>query len=560
MRDLLITGGLLVDGTGASGRASDIRIRDGRIAEIATGLEPQGERLIDARGAIVSPGFIDSHTHYDAAIYWDPMCDPMPQHGVTAVVAGNCSLGLAPVRAHDRAQLVDVFSYIEDLPAEVLATIVPWTWESFADYAQELSQRGLGLNFFAFVGHSQLRTYVMGEAAWERAATEDEIRAMADELERGIRAGAIGLSASQHDKDRSGRPVPSCIADDAELDALMAVLGKHGARFQFIPHSATADMVVKELERVGRLMGRHGVVGIYNVVAHVDSQPERAERIMACLEGLHRRGIMLWGMATPRPFELSIGFEHTMNFLNVPAWNELVQAGPDEKRRLIDDPAWRSRARSDADACPLLAFPFKRPELLRIGIVTKPALESWVGRTLADLVEARGGHVADVLADWVKENDFKATVIFAKANTDKAEVARILKSPVTFVSGSDAGAHLQLFCAAGDSTLLLTRYVRERGDMSLEAAVHALTGRQAEVLGLKDRGVLAPGNVADIAIFALDELHYGPEYMVKDIPGGRPRLTRDPGGYRYTIVDGEIVQESGKATGALPARWQMRAE
>ena len=231
----------------------------------------------------------------------------------------------------------------------------------------------------------------------------------------------------------------------------------------------------------------------------------------------------------------------------------------DEKRRLVDDAEWRAQARSDAESCVSVLFPFDKPELLRINSVGKPELNDWFGRTLADLVEDRGGHVSDVLADWLKENDFATTFVFPIANTDQAEVARLLTSPVAFISGSDAGAHLQMFCAAGDATLLLTRYVRERGDMSLESAIHALTGRQAELLGLRDRGVLAPGKAADITIFALDELHYGPEKPVNDLPGDRPRLTRDPGGYRYTIVNGVVVQEGGQATGALPAGWLARA-
>jgi N-acyl-D-aspartate/D-glutamate deacylase len=559
MGDLLIAGGLVVDGSGAPGRTLDVRVRNGRIAEMAPHLSPAGERVIDAAGAVVAPGFIDSHTHFDATIYWDPMCDPMPQHGVTTVVIGNCSLGLAPIRPEDRAAQVDVFSYIEDLPLEVMNAAIPWGWESFGGYAEALSQRRLGVNLAAFVGHSQIRIGVMGEAAWERAATPEEIAAMAAELDRALAAGAIGLSFSLYDKDRQGRWVPSCLADDAELDALFAVLARRGAVFQFVPCGDTTDIILEQLERVGGVLGRHGVTGLYNIVVHVGAEPSRSQRIIACLEALHARGVRLFAMASPRPFELSIGFGETICFIAVPAWNELVQASLDEKRRLVADPAWRARARADADICPSVLFPFERPDTLRIREVAGPAQQAWAGRTLQDLIAARGGHVSDVLADWIAENDFAATFVYAIANTDDREVAALLKNPVTFVSGSDAGAHLQMFCAAGDSTLLLTRFVRDRGDMTLEAAVHALTGRQAELLRLGDRGVLAPGKAADITVFALNELNYGPEVAVSDLPGGRPRLTRGPGGYRYTVVGGVVVQEAGRATGELPARWLGRA-
>jgi len=559
MGDLLIRGGVVIDGTGAPGRRLDLRVRDGRIAEMAEDLAPAGERVIEAAGAVVAPGFIDSHTHYDAAIYWDPLCDPMPQHGVTTVVIGNCALGLAPLRPTERAAQLDVFSYIEDLPLELLGAAVPWTWESFDDYARALAERRLGVNLMVLASHSQIRTWVMGEAAWTRAATPQEAAAIAAELDRALAAGAFGLSISSFDKDRQGRAVPSSLADAAELDALCAVLARHGAVLQFVPCSDTTEMLLAELERLGALLGRHGVTGLYNILVHVNGDPTRSRRVEACLAALHAKGVRLYAMAAPRPFELSIGFEQTICFISVPAWNELVQADPQTKRRLVGDPDWRARARRDVDSCPSVMFPFDQPQLLRIREVAGAAQAEWGGRSFAELIAARGGHPSDVLADWVAENDFAATFIFPIANTDEAQVAALLKSPVAFVSGSDAGAHLQMFCAAGDATLLLTRFVRERGDLALEAAVHAVTGRQAELFGLADRGVLAPGKAADIAVFALDELTYGPELVVADLPGGGERLTRAPGGYRYTIVGGVVVQRDGAATGELPARFLAHA-
>ncbi len=558
MGDLLIVGGEVIDGTGSAGRIADVRVRGGRLVEIAPGLAPQGEAVIDAAGAVVAPGFIDSHTHFDATIYWDPLLDPMPQHGVTSVVAGNCSLGLAPVRPSDRRAQVDVYSFIEDMPLDVLDDAIPWTWQSFDEYAAALSARALGVNVALFVGHSQIRAWVMGEAAWERAATPGEIAAMCSELDKALAAGALGLSYSLYDKDRAGRPVPSCLADDAEMDALCVVLGRRGASFQFVPGDTT-DVIIGQIEWLARFLGPHGVTGFYNILVHLDSDPERSRRLVACLERLQADGVRIYGMASPRPFELQIAFSGSICFIAVPAWNELVQAPLADKRRLAADPEWRARARHDAATCTSVLFPFDRGELLPIASVGPGGPSEWIGRTLADLVAARGGEPSDALADWLIEHDFAPSFTFAIANTDEAVVARLLTSPIAFVSGSDAGAHLQMFCAAGDATLLLTRYVRERRDIALEAAVHALTGRQAELLGLGDRGLLAPGKAADITIFALDELYYGPQKPVADMPGGRSRLTRDPGGYRYTIVNGVVVQEAGKATGALPAGWLPRA-
>lgn len=559
MADLLIKGGTVIDGTGAAGRKADVLVSDGRIAAIGPDLASRGAQVIDAAGAVVTPGFIDSHTHYDATIYWDPMLDPMTQHGVTTVVGGNCSLSLAPVRPDDRRAQVEVFSYLEDLPGDLLNEVIPWDWERYADYARSTSQVPLGLNLMTYAGHSQIRCYVMGDEAWERTATADEIAQMVELLDEALAAGALGLSYSLFDKDRGGRPVPSAIAGDAELDALIAKLGEYGATFQFVPGD-NADAIVRQLKWLGGFFGNHGVTGLYNILVHMETQPDRASRIIACLEELRAQGITIHAMVSPRYIEMSIGFEQSICFIDLPAWNEFVQSPIETKKAMIDDPAWRARGREEADTRRSTMFPFKRADTLKIASTSdRPECGAWIGKSLEDLHAARGGHISDVLADWVKENHFDTSFALPIANTDADEVAAMMRSPVSIISASDAGAHLQMFCAAGDSTLLLTRFVRDRKDLGLEQAVHELTGRQAEIFRIPDRGVLAPGMVADITVFALDELEYGAEKTVADMPGGITRLTRDPGGYRYTIVAGEIVQQDGKATGKLPARWLARA-
>lgn len=558
MGNLLIKGGTIIDGTGIAGRNADLRVRDGWIADIGPDLAHEGEQVIDAAGAIVAPGFIDSHTHYDATIYWDPMLDPMPQHGVTTVIGGNCSLGLAPIRPDDRKDQIEVFSYLEDLPGDLLNKVIPWEWENYAEYASSVAQTRLGLNLMTFVGHSQLRSYVMGEAAWERTASVEEIAAMVELLDEALAAGALGLSFSLFDKDRQGRPVPSSIAGDEELDALIAKLGEYSAGFQFVP-SPDGNDIIQQLKWLGGMLGRHGVTGFYNVLVHMESQPDRPGQIIACLEELREQGTTIYGLVSPRFIEFSIGFDTSICFIDLPAWNQFVQSSPEAKRAMIDDPEWRARGREEADTRSSPMFPFNSPQSLKIAAAGNPDCLQWVGKTLAELHKERGGHISDVLADWVKQNDFNTSFTLAIANTDADGVSQLLKCSVGIISASDAGAHLQMFCAAGDATLLLTKFVRDRGDLSVEEAVHGLTGRQAEVFHIPDRGVLAPGKVADITIFALAELEYGAEKSVCDMPGGISRLTRDPGGYRYTIVAGEVVQQDGKATGALPASWLARA-
>jgi N-acyl-D-amino-acid deacylase len=553
MSDLLIKGGSLIDGTGAPPRHADVRIRAGVITEVAQDLTAQGETLLDASNAIVSPGFIDSHTHLDATVFWDALCDPMPQHGVTTVAVGNCSLGFAPVRPEDRELQADVFSYIEDVPLKVLTDSVPWNWESFEGYIQVLEQRKLGVNLAVLVGHSQLRSYVMGEAAWHREANATEIAAIAQQLRRALAAGAFGLSFSLFDKDRSGRWVPSHYVNDAEMEAVFTELAVTGGIFQFIPSTATMETIIEGLEWVGSYLVRFGITGLYNLVMDRAHDPSYSGKLLRCLEGLHAKGAKMYGMVTPRPFENFVGFEQTICFMAIPAWNDFVQADAPRKRFLLTDQSWRARARADFEKSRSVLFPVWRLDLIRI-TAAKSELSAWIGRTLKDLVESKGGHASDVLADWVLENDLDANFVCTVGNIDQNCIASLIRSPYTFISASDAGAHLQMFSGAGDSTLLLTRYVRERKDFPLQEAIHFLTGRQADLLGIRDRGRVLPGLAADLAIFNLDELYYGPEITVHDLPGNRPRFSRAPGGYRYTIVNGDIVQVAGTATGALPAR------
>ncbi len=257
--DLLVRGGTLVDGTGAPARPGDVRVRSGRVAEIGTNLAPDGETEIDAGDAYVAPGFIDCHTHYDPSVWWDPLVDPMPQHGVTTVVTGNCSLSLAPVHAADRVAASDVFGFIEDIPVDAFATGIPWTWESYAEWRDVLAAHGTSVNIAALVGHSNLRVYVMGEEAWVRAATDDERAQLAAVLADCLAAGALGLSTSFIDQDRHGNAVPSRAADDAELLALVDVLGGVPGSprvLEFLPWIKEIDRQLADIERVGALVRR----------------------------------------------------------------------------------------------------------------------------------------------------------------------------------------------------------------------------------------------------------------------------------------------------------------
>ncbi|SNQ46815.1 Amidohydrolase 3 [Frankia canadensis] len=557
MGSVLIRGGTVVDGTGAEGRRADVRARDGVIVEVGPGLAPAGgdERVLDAGGAVVTPGFIDNHTHVDPALWWDPSCDPLPQHGVTTVLMGNCSLSLAPVRAKDRAEVTSLFCYIEDLPEAAFDASIPWSWESWPEYRRSAAGRGYGVNTAGFVGHTPLRLFVMGAQAWERAATPAERAEMARVLDASLAAGALGLSSSMgFDEDRDKRPVPSRLADDAEYEALFDVLAAHRRTVQFIPAQTGGWAMRADVERMGRLCSPRDLTHTWIGIFHDSDHPHSATRNLDFALDLQKQGIHTLPQISPRTLDIRVNWQGGMSwYALVEGWHRAVQASPAEKRALLADPAWRDTAREEWDRVPRTMIPHRFPERMRFVEVGRPELARWVGATLADLVAERGGHPSDVLADFLLDNDIEVGLVgIGVANSDPDGVAETLTHPAALLGNSDAGAHLQMMCATGDSTLLLTRHVRDRDDLTLPAAVHALTGRQADAFGLTGRGRVAAGAHGDLTVFALDELRWDSDVFVDDLPAGGARLRRPEGGYRYTVVAGEVVQEAGTLTGARP--------
>ena len=555
MTRTVLRGGTVVDGTGAPGRVADVLVSDGRIADVGPSVDTTGAQVLDASGAYVAPGFIDMHTHLDPSLFWDRGCDPMPQHGVTTVLIGNCSLGLVPVRPDLVDEVSTLFCYIEDMPRDTFARGIPWTWERYPEFRDALAAGGTSVHAAPLLGHSVMRLFVMGSAAWERAATDDERAQLVALLDESMAAGAFGFSTSYFDADAQSRPVPSRLADDVEREALVEVLGRHGRGLvEFIPNTQ-AEGGDQDIISMVEMCGRHGVASTINSLVAMEMRPDYARELMALARKLRATGSAFWPQMSPRTIDFRINWETSMVFMMLPEWHRIPNAADDAERgRLLRDPDWRAAARAQWDATASAMFPSQHPQRVRFIEVTKPELEPWLGRTLADLVEARGGHPSDVFADWLLENDLRPGVlVVGVANSNVDHVAELLVDPDTVIASSDAGAHVQMMCAAGDTTLLLERHVRERGDLTVEQAVHELTGKLADAFGFHDRGVVAPGKVADLTVFALDELHWDDDVFVDDLPGGARRLRRPPGGYRYTLAQGEVTQEGGVLTDARPA-------
>ena len=556
MNSLLVRGGRVVDGTGAAATDADVRVRSGRIVEVGQALEPDGEPVVEADGAYVAPGFIDVHTHYDGAMWWDRTLDPSPQHGVTTVVTGNCAISLAPVTARDRAALVDMFCYIEDLPIAPVADAVPWTWSAWSEFREAFNEDGASCNVAPMVGHNNLRMAVLGEESFEREATDDERGALSNLLLDCMDAGAFGVSLSFVYGDSKGRRVPSRLAGTQERLDITAALAQVGRGVvQYVPRFMRTEGYLKDLDRVDEMCRAHGIAHTFAPLHARRRSREITEAVMERTRALRNQGATVWPQVSPRAgLDTRVVFDgSSLLFAGMPAWAEMSQATGSDKSALLADPAWRRGARDDWESTAFTLFPKHALPTLLIGEVPNAELARFEGRPFKDVLEAWPGHPADVLARWVLETDAAPCLIEpGTADADFDYLGVLLDDETIVVGGSDAGAHALMFCGAGDTTLLLTRHVRERGDLTLERAIYKLTGHAAHAFGIRGRGVVAPGNAGDLTVFSLDELRYEPERLVADIPGGARRFSRPSGGYRATIVGGVVTQADGVATDDRP--------
>ena len=562
-QELLIRGGKIVDGSGAPAYEADLRIRGTSIAEIDPNLAPApGERVVDAAGCIVSPGFIESHTHLDGVMWWQPDLAPLPGNGVTSVIGGNCGFALAP--AHDdpkvRAEVIKIFSFFEDFPEGPFNSHLPWDWRTWSEYRRSMEENvKTPIHFGAFVGHIALRLAAMGLDAWERPAKPDEIARMAELLEDALAAGAMGLSTNLMDHDGQDRPVPSLHADDAEFEALLAVLARHpGVTLQVVVDSLMRMTAQESTERLARLSDGLPIRMQWAGVPTL--QWQRDFGLQAPLAELHERfgaeGRDIWTGYMHVPITTVASIEHSLLFAqsNDYVWHEVVTAETEEaKLALLKDPEWRARARHswDHEANPISPFP--KPQ----GTVLDNSANEVgpIGVTLGEFAEELGVHCSDALAEWFVRNGVASTVTMPPWEKDEEMVVRLMRDPRSVGNISDAGAHGQMFCGIGYNLMLFDHYVRD-GLITVEEAVHVQTGKLADHFGLADRGKLAPGKRADVTVFSLDEVEMRPQEKTYDVPDGKGgttwRWTRAPGPVRLTVANGEVTFDHGRFTDARP--------
>jgi N-acyl-D-aspartate/D-glutamate deacylase len=541
---------------------ADLRILGDVIAEIGPDLSPMGGRVIDAAGCHVAPGFIESHTHYDAPMWWQPDLDPLPGHGVTTIISGNCGFSAAPVSddPEARREMVRIFSFFEDIPEKPFVELLPWDWRLWSQYRRSVEAKiRLPANFASYVGHIAIRLAVMGLDAWDRVANAAEIARMADLLEDALSAGALGLSDNMLDHDGQNRPIPTLVADDAEFSALFDVLERHpGATYQVVIDNFMRKTAPQSLERIERLTRGRGLRLLVNgAIPTLDFQKDARGPLEARVTRMQAEGFDLW----PSVFHVSptstLSFYRSLIFAqsNDYAWHEIVLAPThEEKVRLLSDPEWRARARESWDAKAWAHSPMNNPQDLHLLDSENGAGPT--GITLKEYAQSRGLHRSDAMADWLLANGTRSTIHMSPFPKDEALTVRMMTAQKTVGAVSDAGAHLQMLCGGGETTLLLTRYVRDERRMTIEQAVHVLTGKLATFFGLSDRGELKVGKRADVTVFNLAEIERRPVEKRFDVPDGQGglswRFTRPPAPMRTTIVNGVETFDGVGHTGAMP--------
>jgi N-acyl-D-aspartate/D-glutamate deacylase len=556
MMDLVIRGGLVVDGTGAPGRRADVGVRGGRVAAVGEVTEG-ATREIDADGCVVAPGFVDLHTHYDAQLFWDPSASPSPLHGVTTVFGGNCGFSLAPAGPEHADYLARMMARVEGMPLAALEAGLDWSWRSFGDWLGRLDGQ-VGVNAGFLVGHSTLRRSVMGADAVGHAASEEQLVSMEAALHRALAEGAMGFSTSQAPthNDGDGQPVPSRSAGTDELERLAAAVSGHpGTSVEMIVPGCLngfSDDEVDLLTRISLLSGRSVN---WNVLAVTASNPGGTAHQLDASSAATRAGARVVALTLPHTMSLRLSFEHGAILDGLPGWREFFATSVDERMRALSDPAVRRAMdeRAQSEEAGVLRFLAGWARLV-IAETFDPGQQGLEGRTVGDVAAEWGMDPFDAMCRVMVADRLRTgfSVPIPESDDDWRARAEVWRDPRAVVGGSDAGAHLDTMCGAVYSTSLLGDGVRKRQLLPVEEAVRLLTDVPARLYGLVDRGRVTEGWRADLVVFDPDRI--GPEAMRTrdDLPGGASRLYAGATGIEHVLVNGTEVVTGDRLTGALP--------
>ncbi len=576
--DLKITGGTLVDGTGAAPRRADVAVRGGVIVDVGD-CPGAATRTIDATGAVVTPGFVDIHCHYDGQVSWDETLSPSALHGVTTCVMGNCGVGFAPVHVADRDKLIALMEGVEDIPGSALAEGLNWRWESFPQYMDALARMPRAIDVLAQVPHDALRVYVMGDRAVARSvATDDDIAAMRTIVREALVAGAAGFSTGRSDnhRARSGDATPASESDARELSGIAGAFEglSHGvlqavSDFNMAAGPDGFDAEFDVLERMAEGASKHA---LSISLMQRDMEPDQWRRILARVERANDRGLPMRVQASPRAIAVLLGLEATFNpFMGFPSYKAIAHLPLAERVAIMRDPAFKARllgeksdkVAGDGSPIPPLADHFlARIEMIALRLFrlgARPDYEPHVEQSLYAEAMATGRSHLDVVYDALLESDGRELLYFPLYNYTEFSldnVRAMLGHPLTLVGLSDSGAHVGIVCDSTYATFALMHWSRDRaeGKIPVERMVQMLASDTANFMGLRDRGVVEPGKRADLNVIDHAGLTLHRPRLARDLPAGGRRLVQDATGYRATIVAGEVIVENDQMTGARPGK------
>ena len=560
--DIIIRNGLVVDGTGAPARRADVGIRGDLITEITElddgGIETTGKREIDAEGRLVTPGFVDIHTHLDAQLAWDPIGTSSCWHGVTSQVMGNCGVTFAPCRPEDRATLAEMMESVEDIPRDAILESLEWDWETYGEYYDSIDRLPKGPNTGGLVGHSALRTYVMGERGLDEApATGDDIGQMVRLVDEAMRAGALGVSTSRTlmHKVPDGRPIPGTYAAADELLAFAEVLHEHGAgifegamRLGERDNDAL-DSTRSEVALMGEISRRSGRPVSFGLTQS-SRRPDLYERVIDFVKDENESGANVRPQTTARGVGILFGLETRTPFDRAPSWKELRSAPNGRKLQMVRDASFRQTLINEAD---VHGTPIDLD-----GLFVLPAgdarYECNPANSLSAIAVERGVSPAAAFIELILESDGALVANMPFLNQDLQAVETMLDDPLVTLGLADAGAHVGQIMDASQPTFFLTYWIRERERWSIEEAIRRLTTDTAQLFGIRNRGRLVVGAFADVNVIDFEGLRLPQPEYVHDLPNGAGRYIQGSSGYDYTLVNGYVFMEHGEHTGALAGR------
>ncbi len=554
VHDLLVRNALVFDGTGSAPTIGDVAVTDGRIAAVGPARGTSAREVIAADGLALMPGIIDSHTHFDAQITWDPYVRPSPLLGVTTVVIGNCGFTIAPCKPEDRDITMRHLTQVEGMSLEVLRQGIAWGFETFPEYMAQLRHKGSAVNVAAYIGHSSVRTYVMGADASKRPATDAEIAQMQTIVREAMQAGAVGFasSTSPAHNGEGGLPMPSRLADDREMRALVTAMGECGHGIYMLTKGGHTTLPFLESLAVDS-----GCTVMIAALLHNSTNPQAVFEDLEAIAAANTRSHALIGQVSCCPLTMDFTMQAPYPLEGLKSWKPALGLHGDALVAMLASQRFRDGVRAELAA--VTNFRLFNGEWDKVQVVetATSAHAHYEQRTIADIARVEDRDPLDLMLDLAVGENLRTVFTAQLLNTDEEAVGRMLSHPHSIVSLSDAGAHLTFFNDAGFGLHLLGHWARELGLMSMSEAVRRLTGQPAQVFGMRRRGLIREGYAADLLLFDPATVARGPKHRVFDLPGGAARLTTDAVGVHKVWVNGQMIVNMNGLMDAAPLAGEL---